>query len=322
MKNLLIATLLCLTGMTTLAQVTQVDTCWVPWECESPDTSKSLTVGHKRFIMRYESPWTEGERMVSYSRPGAMGTEWITYQIVGPGIHTLDVTYDDPWPSNYFEMWETSLRFVDTNTGDTLVSTPLSVTTEPSPNLYASYAPSPPDSVKFVVATSSLPGGWGANPPCPEGMEAYIDAVVAQPWGDTLFVVDSIPCILGQVVLATFGFPYQGPEIDICIQATLKRMVPGSQPYTVVQSDVSCETIGGITTSLGEQRADEQVLIVGPNPFADALQIKTKGAWEIRTANGQLLQKGNGPETINTGAWSPGIYLVRSGEIVQRLLRE
>lgn len=325
MKTLFIVLLFCLIGTTAHTQQTQFDV-WIPWDECPMDSMRPVNVGDRHIIMRIQPHWTTGERLVSYSMTTMTGTQWFPYGTIGPEEHLFDITYDDPMMTGmYFEFSDLALRFIDPISGDTTVSTPLiGVVTEPAPPLSITIIPTSSDSVKFTVDSETPNGGWGAPATCssfarpikitgttPDGTVAYDSTLASTP---------------GAPTHVTLGFAYNGDPTTICLEAAMKRMDQSSEPafypYVITYSNLACVDVGEISTSVSDASLASPIMIANPNPCRETVQISATNDWEIRDVDGRLVQHGYGPETINAETWSSGIYLVRSGEIFQKLLRE
>lgn len=319
--QLLVVFLLCLVSTASLAQNDPVN-YWISWNCEGFEALQPVNVGHRRFLVRFQTPWTEGVREVSYSKSTMWGTQWEYYGPLGPGEHVIELTIDDPWPSVYYEQPWTALKFTDpSGVEPEIVSTSIQATTEPAPTLSVTQLPSEGDSVKFSVDSEALIGGFGGVTVC-EKFAIQIVVDVASGEGSPLYTT-TLWCTPGAATNETLGFVTNTPT-KVCVTAKMNRVdtstTPAFVPHLITENETTCFLVGDVTTTVSD--LDEERLVIYPNPCLSWVTIATNEHWSITTLAGKVLRQGNGPEKVNTEAWSPGVYLVRFQKTVQRLLRE
>lgn len=277
--------------------------CWVPWSCN--EDYGPLPVGHHRAIMQFDSP--PGGHLVMYSITTAIGTSWDTLGLREFGRHILDLTYESPDPNDvgYSQSYTVALAFIDDG-NEATVSSPLSFTTEPAPEISIDLSAS---AGVASCTVSTAPSGnlyFGEVYGC---FPITIDIVATDQAGTTLFEGpgDYVP---GEPFSETITFPYGITTERICVTATMRRSSTSEPVFDfMVTNTQHCEDID-ITTSVVEADGTS-VRAPYPNPFTDRLVIPAP-TWHAFDLLGKSMISGSNSETIETTSWPTGTYVIRT----------
>lgn len=275
---------------------------WAPWDCQNGTgaTYGPLPVGHRKVIMQFDTPYSEGVQYVYYSVPTANGTIWRAYGPVSAGRQMFAVEYleEGIWPPS--NMFSTALAFVD-GEGVSTVTTPLWCTVENAPSLTLSV-----NSTEIAV---EVLGSWGIVSSCEE-FTNVVTIEAEDPYNEVIWSQQIPYHNEGMIVQIPEAFPS-----DVCLTATLKRLHTSGDPeftYIVTTSNVYCTEL---TTGIAST-SNSSVVEPFPNPFDSHLTFFAEGKWMIFDVSGKLVLQGNKSiklnTTISTEALAPGAYVIKT----------
>lgn len=315
MKNLkLYLAIFAMLRIATLSAQDEPINVWIPWTCQDGSQVGPVPNGHRSAAIQFDAPWGQGSRVAIYSINGGNPVFW---QNITPGRHVFEVTDPNPNLTVNTSAFTVALGFID-DVGSIAVTTPITISTEPAPNLtISSLQVGNTGEISWDISSETESGnGFGILTTCSD-FEIVILVTGENTLGETIFEQE-LSCAAGQPTAQSMSWQYQGPSTEIRLTAKMQRVDTEAEavfgPFTIVETQSEWIDVGdfSITTSVANVSSKSSDACF-PNPFEDHLFIKTRtgqGGWKISDATGRMVLMGSGDNNINTGEFAPGQYIL------------